>query len=191
MKLRRVARIISVVFDPVIVLGLIGAWIGWSAFKGGYPMVDLAIMGVIDGVLPILVYAIFMRQKHWRDWEIHKREQRLPIYVAVVGCQALGVIVAAGLNLHPLTEWLMCFWLLVAVFAVVTLFWKISVHTGALATLVTLLTLDRGGGWSWLWLLVLLVGWARVVDRDHTWAQVVVGALVPWGLISVVLSNGG
>jgi hypothetical protein len=46
------------------------------------------------------------------------------------------------------------------------------------------------GGWDygWVWFLVGLVAWARIVRRDHTPVQVLLGGAVPplvvmWGVV--------
>jgi membrane-associated phospholipid phosphatase len=71
------------------------------------------------------------------------------------------------------------FWLVTTVYMLTTLKWKVSVHTGVLATLASLGLLLGGWAYSWLWLLVVIVAWARVIRRDHTWSQVMVGGLLP------------
>jgi len=66
----------------------------------------------------------------------------------------------------------------IGVFAAVTVFWKMSFHTGVAAgTVAVLITVY--GPWAWLAVpLVPLIGWSRVRLAAHTTAQVIAGALV-------------
>lgn len=61
---------------------------------------------------------------------------------------------------------------------VVTIAWKISMHTATASALSTLAVLFLGLNYLWLFLVVLLIAWARVYLGEHTKAQVAAGALV-------------
>jgi len=62
------------------------------------------------------------------------------------------------------------------VFGVITTFWTISLHAGVNAVLITTINMFYGWHYYWLYGLLYLVMWARVYQKHHTWAQVVVGA---------------
>ena len=66
----------------------------------------------------------------------------------------------------------------VALLAVITTVWKVSIHCAVAAGSVTVLTLLFG---PWLvpaYLLVALTAWSRVALKDHTTAQVLAGSLL-------------
>jgi membrane-associated phospholipid phosphatase len=65
-----------------------------------------------------------------------------------------------------------------AVALAITWYWKISIHAAAAAGTVASLAILVSAWWLLLAPLVALTGWARVALRNHTPAQVVVGAIV-------------
>jgi membrane-associated phospholipid phosphatase len=69
----------------------------------------------------------------------------------------------------------------VAVLALVTVVWKISIHCAVASGSVTILALLFGPLVLPLYGLVALLGWSRVALRDHTAAQVVAGAVLGAG----------
>ena len=69
----------------------------------------------------------------------------------------------------------------VAVLALVTVVWKISIHCAVASGTVTLLCLTYGPFVAFGYGLVVLLGWARVVSGDHSVAQVVAGSVLGAG----------
>jgi hypothetical protein len=83
---------------------------------------------------------------------------------------------------------LFIFWTLALVFAIVTLFWKISVHGGVNGALVAFF--NHFYGWDrywWLVLVLFVVLWSRVVIKKHTWAQVIAAAALSIAWVSLGL----
>jgi hypothetical protein len=66
----------------------------------------------------------------------------------------------------------------VAVLALVTVVWKISIHCAVASGSVTILALTFGPLVLCGYVLVGLLGWARVTVRDHSVAQVVAGSVL-------------
>src|SRR5205085_6345210 len=77
------------------------------------------------------------------------------------------------------------------IMALTTLWWKISIHASSLAGAATMLTALYGIVMLPTYLLVVLVGWSRVVLHRHTVAQVVVGSLLSILLTAVILKVRG
>ena len=71
---------------------------------------------------------------------------------------------------------------------VVTVWWKVSVHTAVAGGVVVILLLAYGAHVAPLVLGVAAVGWSRVALRDYTPAQTVVGALLGALAAAVVFS---
>ncbi|MFF1837438.1 phosphatase PAP2 family protein [Streptomyces sp. NPDC058231] len=61
---------------------------------------------------------------------------------------------------------------------VVTVWWKVSVHTAVAGGVVTILILAFGVALAPLALAIAAIGWSRVRLRDHTVAQTIAGALL-------------
>jgi membrane-associated phospholipid phosphatase len=69
----------------------------------------------------------------------------------------------------------------VALLALVTVWWKISIHCAVASGSVAILAFGYGPLVLPGYLLVALLAWARVAAGDHTVAQVVAGALLGAG----------
>ncbi len=61
---------------------------------------------------------------------------------------------------------------------VITVWWKISVHTAVASGATDCMAVALSPWWLLLYPLVAAIGWSRVVLRDHTTAQTVVGTVV-------------
>jgi len=77
------------------------------------------------------------------------------------------------------------------VMMVITIWWKISIHASSLAGAITVLTALYGAVMLPAYVLVVLVGWSRVVLRRHTLAQVIAGSLVSIVLATIMLMIRG
>jgi hypothetical protein len=183
--MRRLAKVISVVLNPFLEIPMVMIGLLTLSWLQGYPWQFLALILTVTVVIPGSYFLISWYKRERTDWDIHTREMRLPLFVVVTVSQAIGVIAAYLTNRHPLAEILLGLWLVAALFAIITFYWKISVHTGVNATIVVLFSLFIEPWWGLL-VIVGLVGWARVVDHDHTPWQVTVGGLLPVTLLPFV-----
>lgn len=139
-----------------------------------------AVVAILFGcALPFLYIIRGVRRRRLSDHHVRVREQRLvPITVALcsvlVGL-ALLVFLGAPRQLLIVVA-AMAIGLVVSL--LITLVWKISVHTGTVAGSIVILALIFGPAVLILELLAALVGWARVELGDHTPAQVVGGGII-------------
>lgn len=181
------AEFISRVFDPIAIIPLTMVTAVWWALMNGERWRFLTLLILWDAMLPGLVLFWWIKKGNvLSGWDLRERKERLPLFLFVVVAHLGGVVGAWYLNKHPLAEYLFCFWLLAAIFALVTTKWKISVHTGVMSTMSTFLVLTQGRQFVWLFALVLLVVWARVVGRYHRLSQAIVGGVVPTIVLPVV-----
>jgi hypothetical protein len=186
--MRSLAKIISAIFDPILLLPIIISWQIYNAYieTGGWLLPGLLF--VVDLMMPGLAFIYFMSRRHFRDWDVHRVRLRFPMFLVNTLCQGTGLVCALIIGADKVGSVLGSLWLVVLIFMGVSLFWKISVHTGMMAVLAFLMI--EYGGWSYGWTLALLglVAWSRVVDRDHTWFQVIAGAGVPLCIILMKMS---
>jgi len=145
-----------------------------------------ALVGALFvSVLPYAVVIIGVRRGIWRDRMLTNRRERLVPIISNVSFALVGFLILLG---SPAPRELPAFVGMalaaqVALFAV-TLFWKISFHSGVAAGVVVVAGLEFG------WIvavvlspLVVLIAWSRVELREHTVAQVVAGAPVGAALL--------
>ena len=187
----RAARWVSTVISPrpmaaaglVIVASVVNTAAGWRWALAEFGLAFLASMGHI-------VWLVQRRQV--QDYELPVRAQRLRPYLTLAaGALAGWLILWLGQAPALLTVFAGALVLQARALLLITCFWKISLHTTAAASVVTLLYLFAGTPALPLLGLVPLVAWSRVRLRRHTLAQTVAGALLGAGVVLSVLGHGG
>lgn len=184
----RWAWVVSRVFDPVLLIPLLLAATVFLALANGLRWRFLTGLLFVDAFLPAGYFIWGLSTKRFSDWDLTKRGERNSLYFFAVACHLFGVILAYFLGKIFLFKILLVFWTLAVVFAVVTAFWKISTHAGVGAALVAFF--NHYYGWDrywWLVLVLLLVLYARVVIKKHTWAQVLAGSAVALAWVTLGL----
>lgn len=177
----------SRIFDPVIEIPLMLFLVTTMALTNGLRWRFLVFLLIFDALLPAIYMVVGLKTKKIGDWDMTRKEDRRGLYAFTALVHFFGVVYAYFLGKDELAEVLFLLWSLAIVFAAVTYFWKISAHAGVNAVLLTLV--NHYFGWSrfwWLAIILLLVLWARVVIKKHSWAQVLAGA----GLALVWVEGG-
>jgi len=130
----------------------------------------------IDAVVPMVFFLTMLMHKQIKDWDIQNRLQRVPLYLFTLVCHLGGLWLAHELGKTELVKVLSVYYLIAIGFFLTTLFWKISLHAGVNAVLIV--SINYFYNWKFWWLLglLILVMWARVYQKHHTWEQVLVGA---------------
>jgi hypothetical protein len=176
----KVGRFISRLFEPIIEIPLLLIAATMTAYLNGYRWRFLALLLFLDAVIPGLyfLYLVYVAKKV--DFDMTKREMRLPLYKVAVVSHLAGVLVGFVIDREPLAQILLAFWFLALIFTIITEHWKISLHAGvnsALATFAILIV-----GWEKVWWMIFLpiiVSFARVVYKKHTVGQVILGTTLP------------
>lgn len=177
----RVARAVTEVLSPAVIVPLLSFAVAWYAT--GHDVVATAGWGLLVTVfycaIPMAIVIRGARGGRWEGHWVRERERRIVPFLLILLSTLAGLVVmlvgSAPRDVLALS-WAMVTALLACL--VITRWWKVSVHAtvagGALATIVLLY-----GPWYLLLVPALaLVCWSRVVVEDHTAAQVVVGAVL-------------
>ncbi|HET8642461.1 MAG TPA: hypothetical protein VFM37_11015 [Pseudonocardiaceae bacterium] len=186
----RLARVVSEVFAPAVLIGAQLVAVGWHAgqqagvsrwwglpaalFAAGIPFAN-----IVRGV----------RQGRYADHHIPEREHRRGALLVGAASVAIGLALLAAVGApRELVVLLLAGAVGLAVFATITHWWKISIHTGVAAGTVVVLAAVFGAtvfgatvfGAAVLVAapLVTLVAWARIRLAAHTTAQVIAGGLL-------------
>ena len=173
-----IAIVISHVLDPFVTIGMasiIGVFLSGLNADLIMPYLLVILFGTFVPLVLLRYFAV--KNKKIDDWDIKKRKQRfLPLAVLLIFLLVHVVIARFFIN-----EFLINFTMLLIVWVAgilfITLFWKISGHTGAAMLAAGLFIRWFGWGWWLIFLIVPLVSWARVVRKDHSVYQVVAGIL--------------
>ncbi|MFC7847982.1 phosphatase PAP2 family protein [Arthrobacter sp. NPDC057388] len=179
----RVARVISEALQPPITVALL--LLLSPAMEPGFPGTVWfgAVAVLFVCVLPLAAVVLLVRLGKVTDHHVSDRRQRAPVLAMSVVSLLAGLAVLMAIN-APYSVIVVVLAIVggVVVLAVISLFWKISGHAGAIALTAIISVLILGVQWLPLLLLIPAVGWSRVVLRAHTVAQVVAGALVGGGV---------
>ncbi len=137
------------------------------------------LAALFTAVLPTLFVDYGIRHGRWNDRNVGARGPRLVVLAFIMASVAAGLIALVVLHAPGLLTAYLAFMLAsVAVLAVITTVWKISIHCAVASGSVALLALTYGplllAGFG----LVALLGWSRVSVKDHTTAQVIGGAVL-------------
>ncbi|MER5218111.1 phosphatase PAP2 family protein [Streptomyces sp. NPDC002838] len=185
----RTARLITDTLAPanlVIAILLIIGWHSTSSVTGiGWGL----LAALFCGGIPFAVIMLGVKRGHWTDKHVRVREQRAVPLLATMASVLIGISLLVALQ-APREVFALVVAMLVGLITtmIVTIWWKVSVHTAVAGGVVVILLLAYGAHVAPLVLGVTAVGWSRVVLRDHTPAQTVVGALLGGLAAAVVFS---
>lgn len=181
MPRRRLAQVVTEVCAPVVLS--IGLLLIVGAASTPNPLVGLSwglLAALFVGVIPYgFLLLLGIRRGRWTDRHVRIREQRtVPLAFAIASVVfGVGVLAVAGAP-QPLIALVIAGLAGLAVTVVLTLAWKISIHTAVASGTATILFLVFGPALLLTWPLVAAVGWSRMELRDHSPAQVIAGAVV-------------
>lgn len=184
---KTLATVVSRVFDPVWEIpGAIALAVAFAVHEGlRWRFVGLLLF--IDAIVPLIFFLTMLYHKQIKDWDIQKRAERIPLYLFTLICHLGGLWLAYELGRSELFSILAVYYAVAIIFFTITLKWKISIHMGVNAVLLTTINHFYGYQYYWLYALLFLVGWARVYQKHHTWQQAIMGAVLGGGLVGVGL----
>ncbi|MFO7168735.1 MAG: hypothetical protein DIU80_012010 [Chloroflexota bacterium] len=171
------ARLLSVVFNPMVA-GIASYFaVGYYALDSGENGLSWAGVAVLLQVLPpLLFYLVQLRRGAFSDPDVSVRHERNQMYLFATFSVLISIGVLAALGVpRPLLALAVGTLLIGVVCGIVNLFWKISMHGAGMGSLATVTLLYTGTPGLALWALAAAVGWARVRTRNHTPLQVLGG----------------
>ncbi|MFF2144967.1 hypothetical protein [Kitasatospora sp. NPDC058190] len=144
------------------------AGLGWAAFAA-----------LFAAVIPTLFIQRGIRKGTLEDRHVGHRQRRLTVIPFIMGSVLTSFAVMIWLDAPAdLTAMVAAMFASLFPILAITVWWKVSVHTAVASGAVTCLGIALGPLWLLLYPLVAVIGWSRVVLRDHTTAQTIVGAVV-------------
>jgi len=174
------ARILTYALSPSILVVIFIMAIALTMLEVSWRAVGWGLVGsfLLVGIPTFYVLWRYITGRS-RDLLLRRREDRaIPLLMALV-CGLIGFVLIQRKGAPYLLELLAGFLLVnLSAVALITFFWKISLHTATAGGLVTLLLFAFGWKVVWVYLGVVASGWARVRLKEHSAAQVVMGALL-------------
>jgi hypothetical protein len=171
------AFLISALSSPFLVCAAAGGALAIKLASSWHEVALWGAMGsVLAGVVPFVVVFLLFRRGKVGDIHVAERERRwVPLGAAMLsGVLGLAALRAMGtpLQLQALGG---AYLANATAFALVSLFWKVSVHAGVFSGALAACALVVSPWW-WMGLTVVpLVIWARCRRGRHTLGQGIVG----------------
>lgn len=175
-----VARALTECFAPAPVGAVALVATAWRfAPDVGGSVFSVAVSLLFITVLPFGYLIAQIRRGRVTDIHVRRREQRGPVILVFLASWLAGTVALRVLGApHELIALIGAGICTLVVIGAITLRWKISMHMGVAAGVLTVVALLFGPQLLILLPLLPVLAWARTATGDHTPAQVVAGAAV-------------
>ncbi len=191
------ARIVSIVFTPfylpVLGLTLLFVFSYMNQMPWAYKFQVLTMVYLITVVMPTVLIHLYRRSQGWSLIQLGSKERRMVPYVISILCYFLCMYLMDYLHIpHFMSNIVGTALFIQVVCALINVWWKISTHTAAIGGVAGALFVfgeffTFNPVW-WLCLVTLLagvLGTSRMILRQHSLSQVLVGFLV--GLVCSIV----
>lgn len=198
-NLIRASKVLSAIFNPfyLAVVGLIILFLFsyMALLPWAYKLWVVTLVYILTVMLPTLLIRWYRSYQGWSLFELGLKERRMVPYLISIVCYALCFYLMNFMHIpHFMSSIIVAAWAIQVVCALVNLQWKICNHTAAIggvggALLAFSLMFSFNPNW-WFCLILLLagfVGTARMVLRQHSLSEVVVGFLVGTAIAFLVI----
>lgn len=171
---------------PIIGLAVLFTFSYLSMFPWVYKIQVLLLTYLFTILLPTMIIHLYRRYQGWTLIELAHRERRMVAYAISIICYFTCIYVMERLHMpHFMSSIVVAALTLQIICALINVWWKISIHTAAIggmggALFAFAYYLNFNPVW-WLCLVILLggvVGTCRLILRQHSLSQVVIGFLV-------------
>jgi len=161
--------------------------VGWHSTPGPAGLGWGLLAATFCGLVPYGIVIAGVHRRRWGDRHLRVRRQRPAPFLAAIASVLAGLALLRALDApRQLVALVVAMLTGLATTLVVTLWWKLSLHTAAASGTVAILALTFGPALALAIPVVALVAWARVRLGDHTPAQTLAGAALG-GLIATTV----
>ncbi len=183
----RTARIISVIFTPyylpLLGLALLFVFSYLTMLPLMYKLHLLLLVYILTILLPTFLIRLYLKYQGWSHHHLGQRERRMIPYVISILCYFFCFYLMNILHVpHFVSSVLVAALLIQIICAIINVWWKVSTHTAAIGgvagALIAYAHLFFFNPVWWLCLVLIVagvVGSARMILRQHTLLQVIVG----------------
>jgi len=116
----------------------------------------------------------------------NQRERKTPFLITGIS-SAIGLIILILLHAaHPVIVVATVYLANAIIIALITQYWKISVHVALFSSVVTIAVILYGVIFGWFYLILIPLAWSRIRRQHHSILQTIAGAVVSFALTSAV-----
>lgn len=152
-------------------------------FLDGYDFITVSLVSLCFAVVIPIIIAYSWIKSNKLELDLPNKEDRVRPLFWILLSYLLGVVVLFAIS-APLviTVLMFCYFSNTLVVLLISLFWKISIHSVGVAGPVAFLIYVFGYLGLIFLLLIPLVMWSRLFLKRHTCNQVIAGASLGFGL---------
>jgi membrane-associated phospholipid phosphatase len=181
------ARVVSIVFTPFYLplLGLMALFFlsYLRQYEPAYKFFVLAIVYFFTILLPTFLIHLYRRYQGWSLLELGIRERRVVPYLISILCYFTCLYIMEQMHIPYFMRSIVVSALIIQIVcALINVWWKISTHTAAIGgvagALYVFSEVFRFNPMWWTCLVLIIagvLGCSRMILRQHTLSQVVVG----------------
>jgi len=189
-RLILISRMVSMLFTPFYLplVGLLALFIFsyMSLLPWPYKLIVLTLVYFFTVLLPTMLIHLYRRYQGWNLIELGHRERRMVPYVISILCYFCCLYLMNLFHVpHFMGNILVAALIIQVLCATINVWWKISTHTtgigGVAGALIAFSRIFVFNPTWWLCLVIILaglVGTSRMVLRQHSLSQVVMGFLL-------------
>lgn len=184
---------ISAIFSPYIMAVIFAVFLTYKYSQNMAQFLPWVLTFLIFGtIIPGFYVLWLMETEKIRDIHISDpKERRIPFLIAGIS-SIIGAVVLVFLGAaKPVIVMGVIYAVNAFTVALITYYWKISIHMVMLAAVVTVAVIIFGGTWAWLYLFLIPLAWSRVHRKRHTILQATAGALLAFVLTTAVFWGFG
>ncbi len=184
------AKVISTLFRPiyypVVCCGILLVVTPLSRLPWQYKIMEMCIMMVFTIAMPLFFTACFRRFRHISRTDMRKRSNRIVPYLMTIMCYSGYLFLMRNAYMPYLLFSVISAALLIQIVCtLLSLVWKVSVHSagsgamiGAIAAYSQIFQFNPLAWMSVAIMIAGLVGTSRMILRQHSLSQIVVGTLI-------------
>jgi membrane-associated phospholipid phosphatase len=184
------AKAVSIVFTPFYlpILGLTALFFlsYLNQYLPSYKFLVLAVVYLFTILLPTLLIHFYRHYNGWTLIELGAKERRVVPYVISILCYFTCLYILERMHTPYFMRSIVASALMIQIVcALINVWWKISTHTAAIGgvagALFVFSEVFRFNPTWWFCLVIVLAGMlgtSRMILRQHTLAQVVVGFII-------------
>lgn len=180
------AFVISALFSPyvtaIVFITLISYYYAKNLAQFLPWMLTFSFFGVI---IPGFYVLWLLETRKIQDIHISNHHDRKVPFLLAGLSSLLGALMLFLLDaVRPVTVIAVAYAVNVIAVGLLTLFWKISIHTALFSSVATIIVMLFGPGFWWLYLILIPLAWSRIHRKRHTIWQAVAGSLIAFVLTS-------
>ena len=183
-----VAFLISAIFSPYIMVLVFAVVMIYSFSENLKQFLPWMLTFLIFAVIVPGLYALWMLESK-KITDLHMSilsERKKPFIIASISALFGAMILFFMGATKQVTVMALTYAVNAMVVAAITQFWKISIHTALLSSVVTIAVILFGLPYAWFYLFLIPLIWSRIHRRRHTIWQTVAGAMIAFIITTII-----